>query len=242
MQLCLFQMRDDYLLAPNLSPLDFSYKQRIDSYANGILFCMQSQPNLILSVPPMQLNDIVSLHCDKWIEETALHMNLYASAHQTPQLQSSAPATVQGTLPIITHKSFSGDASGVIGEALFIFTFTEHFGLNMTDFTHFRASKSTGIFPDFGIHAISEELQHAFDRHGIAVPNLIQIHLIPAEVKAMTSPNLSIIKERLDKAVRQLRNFWRIRALGAGRGASIIFMALRNPDRTAYDGVILWID
>ena len=249
MQLYLFHRSDRELLDPGLSTCSGYHKDVIKGHASFILGCQHRKPDSIISVPRTRLDIIASLHCDKWIEETALHMNLYAHARQTPQLmQSQTHQTSLGKLPTITQKSFSGDASGVIGEALFVFTLTEYLGVDEDGFTHFGASKSTGIFPDFGIHATSKQLQTGFEEHGIDGPDLTQTHLIPAEVKAMTNPDLRIVQLRLDKAIQQIRNFWKTRKLGlAGekpiepRGASIVFLALRNSSRGAYDGVIMWM-
>lgn len=243
MQVYLFQCAEHRLLDPSLSPLHSYYEAKIEEHADFILECSQEKPEAIINVPGAQLNDIASVHCDKWIEETALHMNRYASAHRTPKLSppSSPRPGLYGGLPVITHKSFSGDASGVIGEALFVFVFTNYFDLNETDFAHFGVSKSTGIFPDFGIHSTSAKLRKALKKHRITGLSLARTRLIPAEVKATTSPSLSVVKGRLDKAIRQIRSFWRIRAM-AERGTSIVFVALRNPSRAAYDGVIIWMD
>jgi hypothetical protein len=241
MLLYLFQMGDRQLLDPNLSIDSPAYRQRIRELAQETLAFLKTDTGLRVDVPPVQLDDIATLHCDKWIEGTALHMSLYASTQKAPVLQSSN-ATPYSTLPIVTYKAFSGDASGVIGEALFVFTLTEHLGLDISDLTHLGASKSTGIFPDFGVHALSSGLRDSFAAYGIAAAqDLARNHLIPAEVKSMSNPTSTIVRERLDKAVRQLRSFWRMYASGVDRGASTIYMALRNPDRAAYSGVTIWM-
>jgi len=179
MQLYLFHRSDHELLDPNFSPCNHDYEGRIDEHAEYILNCALHTPDSVINVPATQLDHIASLHCDKWLEGTARHMDLYANALETPQLpQPTAHGTVYGKFKTIKYKSFSGDASGMIGEALFAFVLTEHFGLSEAGFAHFGASKSTGIFPDFGIHEISQKLQVAFDSHDIRGASLTQTLLI----------------------------------------------------------------
>ncbi len=201
-----------------------------------------------LDVSIAELDGIASLHCDKWLEGAGLHMTRYAGALLAPALQQQpAKRKVLEKFRIINNKSFSGDMSGTIGEALFAFLLIKRFGLSDLDFAHFGASSSTGLFPDFGIHRISPALQTTFAKYAISGKNLTSVELIPAEVKAMTNPDNTIVRERLDKAIQQVRNFWQIRKLTdengrpLERGASIIFMALRNRDRLGYDGTILWM-
>lgn len=253
MKLRLFEYTDTQLLEPKISPTSKSYKLKINHYAREFLSLSSAKNTCTVEISPSELDHIASLHCDKWLEETGLHMSLYAGAVERPKLIDNAnnKATIQD-FSIAKYRNFSGDVSGVIGEAMFALLLIKHFKLRDIDFAHFGASRSTGIFPDFGIHNISDNLrdsfQNSYRRDNLAHPtiNLKQTHLMPAEVKAMANPDYSIVKERLGKAFQQIRNFWTTRKIKSSggkpieRGPSIIFLALRNPIRLAYDGVIIW--
>lgn len=253
MELRLFEFSDYKLLDPNISSNDEYYKDGIDYYTKELLNLSPASQTSTIQVSTTKLDHIASLHCDKWLEETARHMTVYAGAYERPELSSPIGEIALKKFPWAKYRSFSGDVSGVIGEALFALVLIEYFGLAETDFVHFGASKSTGVFPDFGIHKVSERLRIAF-RHAFACSgamdfdiDLNQVHLLPAEVKAMTNPSYTIMKSRLDKACQQLRNFWKTRKVESvkgqllERGASMVFMALRNPRQAAYDGVIIWL-
>src|ERR1041385_6521431 len=67
------------------------------------------------------VDDRAQLHCDKWIEETAMHMSCSPAAQDfsnrlvlgVPTSSSPLPPDVRRLL--IQYKAFSGDVSGVIG-------------------------------------------------------------------------------------------------------------------------------
>jgi hypothetical protein len=191
------------------------------------------------------VDDRAQLHCDKWIEETSFHISRYSAAKKiadkprlsTPTTRASTPPEAQRL--IIQYKSFSGDVSGVIGEAIFSCLLVQQFDLQDKDFAHFRADKLSGIFPDFGIFLLSAALETRlnWDGRGLRGP------VIPAEVKTVTSANTGDIRYKLIKAIQQVQNFWvRINggALTQDGESGVICLAVRNQDRGAYDIALIW--
>ena len=199
----------------------------------------------IITINSAFIDDRAQMHCDKWIEETATHMSRYSAAQNLsdkPRLATPPSGTVSDPLRrlLLQYKSFSGDVSGVIGEAIFSSLLILHFGLKDNAFAHFRADKLSGIFPDFGIFQPSTELITQFEWNGVPLSGPA---VIPAEVKTVTSVSVGHIKPRLIKAAEQLQNFW-VRVLGRqtiGTGeAALICLVIRNQERKAYDVALLW--
>jgi hypothetical protein len=191
------------------------------------------------------VDDRAQLHCDKWIEETATHMACYSAAQElsrpklfVPNLSSKLEPELRRLL--IQYKAFSGDVSGVIGEALFSAILVQHFGLNDTDFAHFRADKLSGIFPDFGIFRLSTDLEAKLNWNG--VPLRTNGPCLPAEVKTLSTSSVADMREKLRRAIQQVQNFW-IRVNGGVMRhdeAAVICLVIRNQDRAAYDIVLIW--
>jgi hypothetical protein len=81
------------------------------------------------------VDDRAQLHCDKWIEETSFHISRYSAAKKisdkprlsTPSMGTSTPPEAERL--IIQYKAFSGDVSGVIGEAVFSCLLVQEFDL-----------------------------------------------------------------------------------------------------------------
>lgn len=198
----------------------------------------------IVKVKSAFVDDRAQLHCDKWIEEAAVHMSCYSAAQQfsnrpvlaVPQSSSTLPPNVRRLL--IQYKAFSGDVSGVIGEAIISALLVQHFNLRDIDFAHFRADKLSGIFPDFGIFSPSAALTNSLTWNGAALPGPV----IPAEVKTVSAPGVSDISAKLRRAIEQLQNFW-IRFNGGvlpNNPAGIIGVVIRNQERAAYDVALIW--
>lgn len=189
------------------------------------------------------VDDRAQLHCDKWIEETAFHINRYSAAKKEsdkPPLSSlPAPGTLAAVVGrlILPYKAFSGDVSGVIGEAIFSSLLVQEFDLQDQHFAHFRADKQSGIFPDFGIFFLSTKLRTRLEWDSVPVINPV----VPAEVKTVTSGNTSDIKPKLKKAIEQVQNFWvRVKPGGGAGRSGIICLAFRNQQLTAYDVALIW--
>jgi hypothetical protein len=135
-------------------------------------------------------------------------------------------------------RGFSGDVSGVIGEAAFAWIMRQHYHMNERNIVHLRPVKSrsvkTGRYPDFEIHAPSSafvnDLPSGIDRN--------HLFPFPCEVKAVTNPTKSQIRERLERAMEQLQSYWRFQ--GRNHYVGLISIALRNSDCKTYDIVFVW--
>lgn len=191
------------------------------------------------------VDDRAQLHCDKWVEETATHMACYSAAQELSRPKLFVPGSSAGLAPelrrlLIQYKAFSGDVSGVIGEALFSAILVQHFGLNDTDFAHFRADKLSGVFPDFGIFGLSTNLESKLKWNG--VPLRSTGPCIPAEVKTVSSSAVGDIRQKLRRAIQQVQNFW-VRVNGGvmfNDEAAVICLVTRNQERASYDVVLVW--
>jgi hypothetical protein len=198
----------------------------------------------IVKVKSAFVDDRAQLHCDKWIEETAVHMSCYSAAQEFTNRPVLAVPKSSETLPpnirrlLIQYKAFSGDVSGVIAEAIISALLVQQFNLSDIDFAHFRADKLSGIFPDFGIFSPSASLTSSLSWDGAALPGPV----IPVEVKTASTPVLTDISAKLRKAIEQLQNFW-MRLNGGvmpNNPAGIIGVVIRNQERAAYDVALIW--
>lgn len=181
-----------------------------------------------------ELEDRAQLHCDKWIVGTDTHMSLYSGAQGSgtkPLLLQPQSLPPSEQYRVSTVKSFSGDVSGVIGEAIFSLLLIKYFGLVDQDFAHFRADKRLGIYPDFGIYRVSARLESRLDWDGrstICIP-------VPAEVKALTTATKEAVQGRLKKAILQIQCFQLQQ-----RGTGIVCIAIRNQRLRSYDVALIW--
>jgi len=208
------------------------------------------EPAHPITLTEAELDHIASIHCDKWVEGTARHFMLYAGSSKPSLIQPKEQAEFSdyNTAKI---KGFSGDISGVIGEALFALTLVKKYNLSETDFVHFSATDK--IFPDFGIYNTSQSFAASAQKALNRAPTfnssrtLLYAHVLPAEVKAFTGSQITEgqLQNRLFKAFLQLRSFWKTRQAKRGdkifRGPSIIFIAVLNKTKRAYNGFIIWI-
>jgi hypothetical protein len=191
-------------------------------------------PDFTLLVTSIEVRDRAQVHCDKWVEEAGMHFSLYSAAvlpSDVPNL--SYPPIASNQRQVMKHKVYSGDVSGVIGEALFSILLTKHFMLPDDAFAHLRADKQTGIYPDFAIYAPTVALRARLNWSG----NTRIVTPLPAEAKTANYPKMQSLKPQLEKATRQIRNYWE--KLGQ-RGPSIICAAVRNPTLQSYDLAIIW--
>jgi hypothetical protein len=235
MEIRIFNYREPKLLSEDTKTLVENLTSHIYADWERINSSLPRSSCESLTISVVELDGRAQLHCDKWIEEAAMHMSLYSAAQQpsgTPQVVS--PDSVAGQRQILKYKSFSGDVSGVIGEALFSLILVKHFKLTDFDFAHFRADKTSGLHPDFGIYVMSDELRTELDWDGKSTIDLP----VPVEVKTITTASTSIIKERLFKAIEQIKNYWR-RTRRPG-GTSIICVAIRNQYLCSYDVALIW--
>lgn len=203
-----------------------------------------------LAINGLELDDIASTHCDKWLEGTSLHLDLYSGYSRPILIQPNQNNGVIG-YKFAKQKSYSGDISGLIGEAIFGVVLTKKYKVPPKDFAHFGTTST--IYPDFGIYRSTQELVNAADKAlsknvGFSKDILTtKSYVLPAEVKGMASPDVSELSGRIRKAFRQLRSFWRTRNLQIAdsthivRGPSIVFIALRSDRRQSYDGHLIWL-
>lgn len=247
MELYLFEFAEKEFLDPGLSCKDKKYQGLLHDLVNQFSNLKYCAPIDVINVSPVELDNAASNHCDKWLETTGRHMVLYAGSTSKPKILASQDA-ISSEYQVARYRTYSGDVSGVIGEALFSLLLTKKYLLSDNSFAHFGANQVTGFFPDFGIYQVTEQLQAAFDRSmnksGHCTININETYIIPAEVKSMVNPASHIICERLDKAILQIKNFWAPRknkSKDSNRGISIIFLALRNQDEHRYDGIFLWM-
>lgn len=177
------------------------------------------------------------MHADKWVENIALHVGLYSTAVHNPPL--SAPVYIYRDDSIQKKKSFSGDVSGVIGETLLTVVLRRCYGLDDACIAHFRAHKTIGIYPDFGIFFGTDKLHQQLTDAGIAnAPIGFLNPPIPCEVKTITSFDVGEAHERVTKAIGQLQNYWFQENRMEGIG--IMCIAVRNPSEQSYDMNLVW--
>jgi hypothetical protein len=208
--------------------------QITERLATAVLNDFESDnPSITLTISPKELDDRAQFHADKWVEETALHMQQYADAPRPMLTQPTGNVPQQDQRLIINYKSISGDVSGVIGEALFSLLLVKHFQLDGSDFAHLRADKTSGFYPDFGIYQLSNSLQQQLNWDGNSIIGLS----VPAEVKTISKLEKSQLKPKLRKATEQIRNYW---LRQNGTGASIVCVAARNTQIKSYDVTIIW--
>jgi len=182
----------------------------------------------------IEVNDRAQLNADKWIEDTAIHLQLYSSATMRPSM--NVPQSMTGNPSILQTKSFSGDVSGVIGETLFSLLLVKLYAFTDEDFAHFRATKSSGLNPDFGIYRLASRFQEALQnkmlRESVTLP-------IPCEVKTVTRVDNANLGDRIYKAVSQINAYWK-RQPNSKSGTSMICVAMRNPEIGSYDLALIW--
>jgi hypothetical protein len=191
-----------------------------------------SNPDEALEISDLKINSFGELYADKWIEDIKSHFDKYSSAEHAPSL--SYPRSLSNDNHIQKTKSFSGDVSGVIGETLFAIVLSERYNLTYEHVAHFRAHKSIGIYPDFGIYSSIPEFDDALKKWEINFPFQ---HPFPCEVKTVTTIDKGTIIERLHKAIGQVQNYWVKYEL---EGSSIICVCLRNPHKNSYDLHFIW--
>jgi len=191
-------------------------------------------PDEILRISDLKINSFGELYADKWIEDIKSHFDKYSNAKYAPPL--SVPRSLTNNDHIQKTKSFSGDVSGVIGETLFAIVLSEHYQLTYEHIAHFRAHKSIGIYPDFGIYSSTPEFDDALKGRGI---NFHFQYPFPCEVKTITTIDKGNIIARLHKAIGQVQNYWERYSLS---GPSIICVCLRNFLKNSYDLHFIWCE
>src|SRR5689334_8603661 len=99
---------------------DFTHKYGMDIMA--LLTSENTKEWNVLStldILAVDLDYAATLYCDVWLEGAGLHGQLYTGQYETPIV---AQTETHHDLPgyrYSTHKNYSGNASGVIGESLF---------------------------------------------------------------------------------------------------------------------------
>jgi len=176
---------------------------------------------------------------EKWMEEAGLHYAYYVSHFAPPHLQMFIPPRVLVEY-ILTNKRFSGDVSGIIGEALYLAYIEKVLGLDTNDTLHLRpykglTEKSIISMADF--YSISTKL---LTINSIRVP---PNSIIIGEAKACTTPTAADIKEKIRKSFQQIRCTSRLLSrLGSPSSLAIISLALRDCERTTYKQFVLIVE
>jgi hypothetical protein len=211
-------------------------KDRAKAIVKEIEYRIQrDDPDGLLRVSSLLINDLAQLHADKWVENIALHVGLYSTAIAAPRM--STPTHIYNDDSIQKIKSFSGDVSGVIGETLLTVIMQRCYGLDDECVAHFRAHKSVGIYPDFGIFFATEELCEALKPLGVKTRAGFLKPAIPCEVKTITTMNTGEAKERVIKAIGQIQSYWLREKTD---GVSLLCIAIRNPAKLSYDVNLIW--
>lgn len=224
-----YDMPAGELLSANNEPLIKALAKRT---ADAIYPYLKHTKKAIIPVKNRLFDNVAGMHTDVWIDNPAHHALLYTDNAQGPTLPppppSASPSTVSKT------RGFSGDVSGVIGETVFAWIMRQHYGMDERNLVHLRPIKSTGRYPDFEIHDPSKKFLADLPA-GIALSNLFPF---PCEVKAVTTPNKGEIKERLERAIEQLRSYWLFQ--GRSNYTGLISIALRNNSCRTYDIIFVW--
>lgn len=212
---------------------DGLYEETASDMAKLIL--ARSNPYHEHSTTDIEVNHYAQLHADTWIEETALHIELYSSASQDSR-EMHVPSGRENDKTVLKTKSFSGNVSGVIGETLFALVMYHIYKVDEENIAHLRAHSSIGIFPDFAIYRPTPQLE---DKIKEMLPATRIEYPIPCEVKTVTRANLSLspIKSGVLKAISQIQSYWTKQPIN---GVSIIAVAVRNYDEQCYDLSLVW--
>jgi len=179
------------------------------------------------------------LLAEKWIEEAGLHYAYYVSHIAPPHLQMFIPPRVPVEY-VLTNKRFSGDVSGIIGEALYLAYIEKVLGLEINNTLHLRpyeglTKKSTMSMADF--YSISTKL---LTINSIRLP---PNSIIIGEAKAFTTPTSADIKERIQKSFQQIECTSQLLSrLGSPSSLAIISLALRDCERTTYKQFVLIVE
>jgi hypothetical protein len=131
-------------------------------------------------------------------------------------------------LRYLIQKSFSGDVSGDIGEALFAYFMIYEMQVNPSLIGHLRPEKIKGFLsPDFVVWDNSLNLSRLMQKPSFPRPLL-------GEVKGSTG---SIATERIYRALLQLRRLILGQAL-----VGLLFLAMRNEVRQGYDAYVVRVE
>lgn len=177
-------------------------------------------------------DQVSGMHTDVWIDNAAHHALLYTDNIRGPALPPPPASAHLATVSKV--RGFSGDVSGVIGETAFAWIMRQYYGMDERNLVHLRPIKTTGRYPDFEIH--SPSAQFLAD---LPMPtNHLGLFPFPCEVKAITTPSERQIRERLERAIEQLRSYWQFQ--GRNHYVGLISVALRNSTCRTYDIVFVW--
>ncbi len=145
------------------------------------------------------LNLYAQKHSESWVEKIDHHFGIYTAARRTPTLRGGG-STVPIPFKKLKYKRFSGDVSGVIGEALMVYLLSSHYGVSQSNITHLRGTKSTGVAPDFYVNKVTRRLSELMDpsNQGSVRPPVL------AEAKGATNMNGPDIRNKLEKALSQI--------------------------------------
>lgn len=232
-----------YVMAPGKlddADTDKKRKKLAGTVAGSIMSAQRSSGVSTYSVNHRPFDQLASMHTDVWIDNPSRHALLYTDNVQGPTLPPPPLGALAATVSKV--RGFSGDVSGVIGETAFAWIMREHYHMDERHIVHLRPVKSkkidTGRYPDFEIHNPSPQ----FNADVPSAVNRRHLYPFPCEVKAVTNPTKSQIKERLERAIEQLQSYWVFQNARGGRNnlAGLISVALRNTDCGTYDIFFVW--
>ena len=178
------------------------------------------------------VDNYASKHVEKWVERIGSHLRSYVFTSR-PGLPGVTPPyviTPKGNVqPLkLNRKSFSGDVSGSIAEALFAMLLLRRYQLGMWDFVHLRAVSQSGRAPDFSISRLTPNLISDLNPPSpyVAVP-------VVAEVKGATGADLGSISSKFEDALSQVE---KLRGVGSC-GLACVF--LRDSAEGKYHGMMV---
>ncbi|MCS7365364.1 MAG: hypothetical protein NDF54_08010 [archaeon GB-1867-035] len=197
-------------------------------------------------VGPNIVNLYSQMLADRWILYAGEHMINYA-LYNRPSLQYSRQTALSLPQPyrdqVLEYKWFSGDVSGVVGEALHLFFLENEIGISSRDVVHLRPAKfkleNRWITCDFSIYP-SRQLNTPLANHfQLRISNFIL-----SEAKGLVKSN--DLWKRARKAVEQIVDSLsvsfivsRLRRLPSRTLVGVVTLAIRDFASKSYRLVAL---
>lgn len=218
---------------------DPSVDSLADTLSKPVARCLKARSGSTCdyTINPKSFDAVAHMHTDVWVDTSALHATLYTH-NVKPSIPLPSASISYDPNSISRVRNFSGNVSGVIGEASFAWLMRYHYGIDSGHMVHLRpikGAKHLARYPDFEIHNPTSSFLGD-------VPHVINHRTLfpfPCEVKGVTSPTRSNIKGQLKKAIVQLCSYWTFQ--GRPHCSGLISIALRNERAKAYDIVFVWV-
>lgn len=133
--------------------VDTRNKQEAQAKTLSSYFDSQGSPDFQYSLHPLSIDLYGSQHVEKWVEKIGYHISHYLNYQAKPNLSGSSmlpsSSNPYDAVSKLTHKSFSGDVSGSIGEALLADLMRRRYGIKSDRIMHLRPAKINTKAPDF---------------------------------------------------------------------------------------------